>query len=71
MGIMVEVSAGDVIILPAGTGHCNVKSSKDYRYIGVYPKVCSLYYVILLLESKPIMLGWADIGRERRSGGMS
>ena len=38
-GQEIDVSAGDVIVLPAGTGHCNLQSSKDYKYIGVYPEV--------------------------------
>lgn len=40
-GIEIPVSVGDVIVLPAGTTHCNVESTDDYRYIGVYPKVNS------------------------------
>ncbi|RVX67749.1 hypothetical protein B0A52_07872 [Exophiala mesophila] len=36
-GTKIDVSVGDVIVLPAGTGHCNLQSTKDYRYIGVYP----------------------------------
>ncbi|OQV03453.1 hypothetical protein CLAIMM_08496 [Cladophialophora immunda] len=39
-GLNVEVHAGDVIVLPAGTAHCSVESSLDYRYVGVYPKDC-------------------------------
>lgn len=38
-GIQIPVSAGDVIVLPAGTSHCSVESTPDYRYIGVYVKV--------------------------------
>lgn len=38
-GQKVDVRAGDVIVLPAGTGHCNLHSSSGFRYIGVYPEV--------------------------------
>lgn len=38
-GIQVDVYAGDVIVLPAGTAHSSLRSSDDYRYIGVYPRV--------------------------------
>lgn len=38
-GVEVNVKAGDVIVLPAGTAHSSLQSSPDYRYIGVYPEV--------------------------------
>lgn len=46
VGLEIDVQRGDVIVLPAGTGHaCLVSSTKEdedgeYRYIGVYPEVC-------------------------------
>lgn len=39
-GLEVDVHAGDVVILPAGTAHCSLQSTQDYKYIGVYPKSC-------------------------------
>lgn len=37
-GIEVELTAGDVVIVPAGVAHKNLSSSKDFKCIGAYPK---------------------------------
>lgn len=38
-GVEVDVSAGDVVVVPAGVSHRSLSAEGEYRYIGVYPEV--------------------------------
>ncbi|MBE9463040.1 cupin [Dyadobacter sp. UP-52] len=36
-GQKLKISAGDIIVIPAGVGHKNLESSSDFKVLGAYP----------------------------------
>lgn len=45
-GETVRLEAGDLVVLPAGTGHCRVASSDDFAICGCYPPGQQNYSVL-------------------------
>jgi uncharacterized protein YjlB len=37
-GVAILVQPGDVVIIPAGVGHCNLSAGEDFKVLGAYPE---------------------------------
>ncbi len=55
-GESVKVKAGDVVILPAGTGHKRIEASDDFRVIGAYPQGVSYNVKTGKSDERPYVL---------------
>ena len=47
-GETVEVAAGDVVVIPAGVGHCNRGSEGGFAVVGAYPRALDARHAFAL-----------------------
>lgn len=56
-GGVFEVEAGDVLVLPAGTGHKLIVASRDFLVIGAYPMGQEDYDIMCSVKDDPSAVG--------------
>lgn len=55
-GESIKVKAGDVVVLPAGTGHKRIEASSDFEVIGAYPNGVSYNLKVGNSDERPFVL---------------
>ena len=55
-GEQVKVKAGDVVVLPAGTGHKKIEATDDFQVVGAYPNGVSYNLKTGNPEERPYVL---------------
>lgn len=55
-GEQIKVKAGDVAVLPAGTGHKKIDSTDDFQVVGAYPNGVSYNLKTGKTEERPYVL---------------
>jgi len=56
-----KVAPGDAIILPAGTGHCQITASNDFAVVGAYPPGQQIFDIRRVAPSAEISRAIANL----------